>query len=714
MKRNRGGEMGWVGLKYIMGVALLLLGSVVPLCGQVGQGGAERIELDGILVTGARTKEDPERPNMSVIIPSALLQGPSSTLDSALRRQAGIDVQRPQEMGASLDDDSIRIRGFGARRIQVTVDGRSLNTPGTAGAYFIDWTTIPLTNVREIEVVKGVSDPRYGNVLGGVVNLVTRKPGKEPEIEAQVGAASFGTKRFDFFHGWKPGVFDYSVWGGYADSNGYLWNGESWMKNAGLAVGLDLPWKGRLLGDIQYVEVKKGFIVANRLNGDPDSPNYEVPKNHRYPASDGEIMYGGMGFRGQAEPGSWWRRERITYSIGYEQHFPKGLAGARFWQNHGDREAFNTRAVLNRVYHKEFYDDRSYGFDGNYRHETGNHVITVGLEYKRLKDDGDRNVSDDFRAPFRNGNYVNSVVQGLYVMDDISFPDKQVILTPGLRYMSYDGRAGPAGKAEGIQNITMDGLSPSLKGTYVYGKDGILYASVARALRMPTPPEHYWHYSPDAGVVTAALPFKKEDGFMVQAGWKALLPTGTKVEISPYYYRIRDYIQFDLINFVSYNIREATLYGVECGATQQITKGLSVFANYTYQKSKTRGDPFVSTYVDPLDRDFDEIPGLPEHKINGGIRYKGPGRETVALYGTYVSNQKVIYNNNALNPTANPTLRVRGQSSYVVVDLEATYPLAGNLEVTGYVRNLLDEKYQERFGFPAAEINVGLGLRVLF
>ncbi|MCX5799627.1 MAG: TonB-dependent receptor, partial [Proteobacteria bacterium] len=585
------------------------------------------------------------------------------------------------------------------------------NTPGTAGGYFIDWTTIPLSNIEEIQIIKGISDPRYGNALGGVINLVTKKPKKVAEVEAQGAIGSFNTKTFDFYHGWKPNKFEYSISGGYSESNGYLKNGNFWIKNIGLHLGYELPWQGKITGDIQYVEVKKGFIVANRLNNDFDSPDYDTPKDRRYPASDGEIMYGGMGFRGQPEQGSWWKKEKINYSLGYEQVFLKSLLNMRYWENYGNREAYNTNAALNRVYHKMFYDDRSYGFDTTYKYELPKNTVTMGFEYKRLQDDGDRNCSDDYRVAFRNYNYVNSSNVGIFLMDDMSFSGREIIVTPGIRYLSYNGKAGPAGKAEGIKNVYMEGFAPSLKATYNYEKNALAYISAARALRMPTPPEHYWHFSPDAGVNTSNLPFKKEDGLMLQGGWKATLPTKTKIEISPYYYLIKDYIQFDLVNFVSYNIDEAQIYGIEFGITQQLSKELSLFTNYTYQKSKTKGDPFVSNFVDPLDRGFDEIPNLPEHKVNTGIQYKRARGEKITIYATCVSNQKVIYNNNTL---FNTNLRVINQSAYVTVDAEGSYPLTEHLELTAYIRNLLDEKYQERFGFPAAERHFGLGLRTYF
>lgn len=198
---------------------------------------------------------------------------------------------------------------------------------------------------------------------------------------------------------------------------------------------------------------------------------------------------------------------------------------------------------------------------------------------------------------------------------------------------------------------------------------------------------------------------------MVQAGWRAVLPTGTKVEIAPYFYSIGNYIQFDLINFVAYNIDKARIHGVEFEVAHRFQRRWSVFFNYTFQKSRTEGDPFVALFVDPIDRDFDEIPGLPEHKLNFGLKYRAPNNASVAVYVQAVSDQQVIYNNNLLY---NDVLRVRKQDSYMRVDLEGRYPLAGFAEFGLFARNILNERYQERFGFPAASRNIGISLRVLF
>ncbi len=665
-------------------------------------------QLDEITVSEEKIKEEMTTPNATFVIPKLLLQGISSNLDGALFRQAGVDVQRLQEIGGALDDDSIKIRGFGARRITLAFDGRILNTPGTAGGYFIDWTTVPLTNVEKIFIIKGISDPKYGNNLGGVINLIPKRPKEKPDFEIQAMKARYDTNKLSLFHSWKPSHFEYSLSANYVKSDGYLRNGNFEVKNLNFYSGYNFPWDGKIKLNFAYSCVKKGFIVNNRKSKNYDSPDYDKPLESRYPASDGEIMYGGMGV--YPEDGSWWKRERFNFDIGYEQALLGGVFDIRFWKNYAERQAYNTRKSLNRVFHKKWFDDKSFGTDGSYKVSFEKHDITFGFDYTRFKDGGDKNYSDDFRSHFQNSNYVNSEILGIYLMDDFHIMENLTI-TPGLRYSYYEGKAGSAGKEEGIKNISMDGIAPSIKFSYNYDKKSLFYLSLARALRMPTPPEHYWHYSPDAGVYTGDLPFHKEDGLMIQAGWKAEFPTKTFLEISPYFYSIKNFIYFDLINFVSYNIERATLYGFEMEISQQLSKGFSAFANYSFQKTKTKGDPFVENFVAQEDRDFNEIPSLPKHKINLGVQYKGTKGEKFTLYGRYISSQKVIYNNNKL---FNTNLRVRTQKSYFTADLEATYPITKNIYVLGYLHNIFDKKYEERFGYPAAGRNWGIGLRGVF
>ncbi|MDH4197398.1 MAG: TonB-dependent receptor [Candidatus Aminicenantes bacterium] len=669
-------------------------------------------QLDEIVIDVIEKRRDVEIPNMTVVKPELFPLSIGTAIDTALERQAGVDVQRIQEVGTAMDDDSIKIRGLSGRRIKVLRDGRLLNTSGAAGGYFIDFTMIPLTDVDRVEVIKGIGDARFGNSLGGIINLVPRRiPSVSPKTEIDLSAASFLTLGNNIYHAYKPGAFEYALTGRLTRSDGYLWNGTMNSGYFNAHLGYDFSFQGRLTVDVSYSRIKKGFIVSNRLSKSPDDPAYAQAKEPGFLPSDGEFMYGGMG--GYPEPGSWWTKYKWLFELGFEQSLGRdGVLSLFYWRNYGNREAYNTRAALNRVFHKIFYDDRSQGFSASYRGTWGRHHFSAGLDYDGLSDDGDANKDDDFRAAFRNGNYVSARNLGLYALTDVYLWRDRLFITPGVRYVSYHGLVGPAGEIELIPSIRMSGWAPSIKLTYLTSRDSSLYFSVARALRMPTAPEHYWHYDPDdAGVNTSGLPFQHEDGVMVQAGWRTLLPSNTQLEISPYFYRVGNYIQFDLVNFVSYNIRDARLAGIELEIVQQWGKGWSSFLNYSYQRSRTEGDTFIPLFVDPRDADFDEIPGLPAQRANFGVRYRMRNNASLGFFAQAVSEQKVIYNNNTLY---NTKMRVRTQPAYVRFDLELRYPVSSILNFNAFVRNLFAARYQERFGFPVAGRTAGVSLKAGF
>jgi outer membrane receptor protein involved in Fe transport len=674
-------------------------------------GDTKLFQLDAIVIDVIERARDAEIPNMSVVKPELFPMSIGTTVDTALERQAGVDVQRIQEVGAAMDDDSIKLRGLGARRIKVLRNGRPLNTSGAAGGYFIDFTMMPLANVDRIEIVKGVGDPRTGNVLGGIINLVPRRPPTGRSVtELQASMASYGTGGINLFHAFKPGAFEYALAAGSAWSDGYLRNGDMIQGNADLHLGYDLPIRGRVTADVSFIRIRKGFIVANRSVGSPDSPDYGRPLDPEFEASDGEFMYGGMG--AYPEPGSRWRKSKWLLNLGYEQSVADtGLLKVSLWKNFGNREAFNTRAALSRTFHKLFRDDRSQGFLADYRLDLGTHVLSAGLEFSQLRDAGERNYYDDFRAPYSQGSYVEAKNLEFYAMDDIRIGNGKWSLTPGVRLLSYRGVAGPSGRLEGIPDIKLSGPAPSIK-LVRNGKGGSLfYVSLARALRMPSAPEHYWHYSTDAGVYTGTIPFHGEDGVMVQAGWRGTLPTGTRVEISPYYYDIKRYIQFDLINYVAYNIGQGRIYGFEAEAIQPLGRGWSSFANYAFQRSRTSGDTFQSLFVAAMDRGFDEIPGLPRHVANLGLRFRTRRDLSLAVFAQAVSKQEVVYNDNTLYNTG---LRIRTQAGHIRVDAEGRLPILRRLEAALFVRNVLDADYQERYGFPAAGRTVGLSFTSSF
>jgi len=73
-------------------------------------------------------------------------------------------------------ETDVRIRGFDSRRIGVFIDGVPVYVPYDGN---MDYSRFLTTNIDSIEVYKGFSSVAFGaNTMGGVVNIVTKKPSK--------------------------------------------------------------------------------------------------------------------------------------------------------------------------------------------------------------------------------------------------------------------------------------------------------------------------------------------------------------------------------------------------------------------------------------------------------------------------------------------------------------------------------------------------------
>lgn len=82
---------------------------------------------------------------------------------------------------------SINLRGLGANRTLVLLDGHRPGPAGTRGQVgAFDLNVIPASVVQRIEILKDGSSSTYGSdALAGVVNLITRKNIDRPEISIQ-------------------------------------------------------------------------------------------------------------------------------------------------------------------------------------------------------------------------------------------------------------------------------------------------------------------------------------------------------------------------------------------------------------------------------------------------------------------------------------------------------------------------------------------------
>jgi iron complex outermembrane receptor protein len=137
------------------------------------------------------------------------------TLADALADTVGVQVRRFGGLG---DFSTVSVRGFSPRQVQVYLDGVPLSR---ADNETVDLSDLPLDAVERVEVYRGMTPLRFSQAgPGGVVNVVTRRPGETPVTAASASYGSFETRKADLTRSASHGPWSYLVFGHYLGTEG--------------------------------------------------------------------------------------------------------------------------------------------------------------------------------------------------------------------------------------------------------------------------------------------------------------------------------------------------------------------------------------------------------------------------------------------------------------------------------------------------------------
>ena len=158
------------------------------------QAAADETENDGMDFTLEGVTVEAKRPDweaklspgtVTVIRPDDY-KGEQKDLPDLLKMVPGVHVR---ELNGKGQYTTVSVRGSTAAQVGVFVDGVLFNLGGDAAA---DISTIPVHNVERIEVYRGYIPARFGGTfMGGVINVVTKRPTKA-NVQASFGKSSFG------------------------------------------------------------------------------------------------------------------------------------------------------------------------------------------------------------------------------------------------------------------------------------------------------------------------------------------------------------------------------------------------------------------------------------------------------------------------------------------------------------------------------------------
>ena len=169
--------------------------SVTPIILQLGPTVSPIVApvRETVTVTAYRTPlGELESPASTRILTQANLQQAGAiTLDGQLRLIPGAETfRRSSSLVANPSSQGISLRGLGstsASRTLVTQDDVPLND---AFAGWIHWEELPELSIHSVEVVRGGASDLYGSsAIGGVINVIPERPGKNfAELKSDYGA----------------------------------------------------------------------------------------------------------------------------------------------------------------------------------------------------------------------------------------------------------------------------------------------------------------------------------------------------------------------------------------------------------------------------------------------------------------------------------------------------------------------------------------------
>jgi outer membrane receptor for ferrienterochelin and colicins len=479
------------------------------------------------------------------------------TVAEALEESTGLVVDR--ESGRQKRPN---IRGTGSKHTLVLIDGRRFS----AGYKdFVDIEQIPVDIIQRIEVTRGPTSALYGSdAIGGVVNIITKKP--PPKTEAR---ATLQYRQDVYGEGEEPESRGY--FGSSAGPFGYLLAGSYRTKE-----GWDRDGTSPDDGDEQ-----EDRNISARFS-------FDLNADHKLTAGIdySDEQYEGLRFLHKKNRQREGDEDRLGYYLQYDAK-PSTFSSLMLRYNHSEHENDISTDPFTELTAEENAERSLDQVEGRFTTWLGDkHLLTVGSEFRTEDRQDDTGRDDD----------IDNL--GFYIQDEYQILDP-LYLVAGLRYDEHSD----FGSELTPRTSAVFSLLDSLRLKASYGT-GFRAPSISELFATSYRKRGKWIYQPNPG-----LDPEESESYEIgiegeykrfQAGLTAFR---TEMEdlIQPILYKSSGKGKKKQSYYRYENISEATLQGLELEYTFLLPKGFSLSGNWTYMDTKneqTRRD----------------VEGVPEHK----------------------------------------------------------------------------------------------------
>ena len=199
-----------------------------------------------------------------------------------LAESTGILVQ---QTSATSYNSTFRIQGLDGRYTQILKDGFPLYSGFSGGLSLMQ---IPPLDLKQIEVIKGSASTLYGGgAIAGLINLVSKTPKKERDLNFHINGTSAGGLDVNGFYAQQFNKFGTTIFASRNSNRPYdpagigltaipkferytinpklFWDFNA---NTNLNIGVNASWEDRTGGDMQYIKGNNpvGYFEKNKTS----------------------------------------------------------------------------------------------------------------------------------------------------------------------------------------------------------------------------------------------------------------------------------------------------------------------------------------------------------------------------------------------------------------------------------------------------------------
>lgn len=613
-----------------------------------------------------------ESPFEETITSESIALHNSETLSDTLDNMSGVN----QDVQGGRGESTLYIRGFDARRIGVFIDGIPVYVPYDGN---FDYDRFLTSDIAQIDVSKGYSSIAYGaNTMGGVVNVISKRPTKSLEGNMKVGmvldsdgdlsrrvaSLNIGTRQ-DHLYAQLGAV--------YSDQNHYRLS-DDYTQVAGSVQ----PEGERLRSEAEDYKIsfKTGYIADDgseiaigysNQNGEKQQPPvsdpaYSQAKYWDWPYWDKETLF----ITGQKNFGSGYLKALAYYDT---------IQNSLYSYDNINYTTMNTAKAF-----KSRYDDYSAGGRLEYGVELANNFITAAANYKKDVHKGyDIHKTTNVETMIENyeDNTLSLGIEDVYTLS---------YAWQILGGISYDRRE--ADKLYDTNTAYLNMLSLETQSAYnpqaalIYTPDTTtkIRASVSQKTYMPSMKDRY------SRKFNSAVPnpeLENEVATHYELSLQKQLGS-ISTRFNGFFTRVDDAIQSvvypqNIAYVQNQNVGSFDHRGFETELNYK-SDGLDAGGNYTYISVKNRTDESVKRIDVPKHQLFAFV----QKEILNGFSVHANMKLRKGAYEQKADKSYVI------NPT------------FTTFDLKATYKATDAITAEVGIKNLTDKLYAYDLGFPMA------------